>query len=345
MKHNSIRKMENFDNKLINACSVGNAALVKEFIATHWEKEDYAVVDNLGYSALHRAVDGNSLQCVRLLLETNLIDIGQKTSLGHTCLQLAVFEGVSCDIIRLLLKYDTEFRSIGCDFKALGYAVYKKSYPMVSAIIDTLQEMKFPFCNVLDALKDGIRSLKFNYDERSNSMEIFKKLMNAMVDETAEDFMQTVSDAVSANTSKFNDCIFYWCVHKWHLREDNEHRELVRLLVEDPEYRFNYPVIFGLHSGIRRYKVNVNLFAYRGAVIHVHILKDQIDRVEREVCYKVVKVLRPKVTMQCMFYNACSHLFDKIAATRSRIPLYTKSPSPVPTSITYNIDSWNKVVE
>lgn len=127
----------------------------------------------------------------------------------------------------------------------------------VSAIIDRLKGARIPFLSAIDLLKCIVRSLSFETDaHKLNSMRIFEKLMIQLESEDDPHFMEHVCELLLQNQHDGNECLFKWCVEKWHLADANENRDLVRELLDNPEYGFDYYTIFGLHSDIRHFPDN-----------------------------------------------------------------------------------------
>lgn len=295
------------DNKkldLHDACERGDVAFLRKYIEEPRKREDFAVIDEYGFPPLHYAVSSRSYECVELLLSTNLIDVGLKSKYGGNALGGAIFNN-SCNIIRLLLESDPSFASITPDFGHLDPDVDMYT-EIMETIVGTLEKMRFPFANAFHVLNNITRNFRFWGDEEEKQIEIFEKLVALVLDETSNDFMERVCDAITAcaNNYRYDEAasLMRYSVAKWHMTKKNEHCDLVRKLLENPELGFDENVIFFLHSDIRNGLMESESDFFMISIIGC-LLK--VDVKNRDVIDEVLDILWPKANMDVlpMIYN------------------------------------------
>lgn len=291
------------DSELLLACARGAVDYLQKYVAEHHEEKDFAVIDRRYWTPLHHAVNSKSFECVQILVSSGLVDVQLKAIFGLSCLDVAIENEVSSDIIELLLENDPNFSLIKSGFDPLGLAIEKNSLRMVEAIVNTLQKMKFSAAaaNDFDPLNRISRHLKFRTkDEGENSIKIFEKLIMFLFDEAAGDFMQHVCEVLLRHLDEVNELLFNWCIERYHLTEANQHRDLVQRLLNHPDLGVDRLVIFGLHSDIHYFgcKCDNGLNKY---YIHRRIIKNCLLKVDADGCdliNEVTTVLWPKVNMQ-----------------------------------------------
>lgn len=280
-------------NDFLTACEHGDISFLRKYVKDHRERKDFCVVDRDGWGPLHLAVFSNSLKCVRTLLTTKLVDIHLIGNFGDTCLDVGIGNNVSCDIIRLLLENDPNFYLIGRNFGS-----HPISLATMETIIDTLQQMRYPFSfEFLNASADHLRF----QTEKSKSIKIFKKLILLVVNETSASSstdMHRVYLALMQFPFEISECLFKWCIERWHLTERNEHRQLVRKLLDDPALGFHQNVIFFLHSELHSLGLNYTNYDSRFYLRNTLDCFLKLNTANRAIIDEVTNVLWPKVNMR-----------------------------------------------
>lgn len=282
-------------NDLLYACYHGDDEFLRHLVMDHRNEKDFAVTDDYGWTPLHLAVCSNSFECVKILLSTKLLCIDSKTNSYNTCLDLAVWRDISCDIIQLLIENDPNFSLIRSDLCPLQAAVEKNSLEMVKTIVGTLEQMHFSFDNLFECLFEAIALLRFQTDaEKSNSIEIFEILIGACIGTASNvDFMQRLSDVMLQCEFETMD-LYKWCIERYHLSEKNKHRDLVLKLLNNPDFGFDDYLIFALHSDIDHLIATESPYNFYQKLIlrllHVNIT-------DRDVIAEVMSVLWPKIDL------------------------------------------------
>lgn len=282
--------------ELLDACESGDVEFLRKYVAEHREKEDFTVVDEDGFGPLHYAVQSRSHECVEILLSTKLVDVGLKAACGANAFDSAIYWNVPCHTIRLLLENDPKFDLIPIDF---GYLEPDVDFftEIMEEIVDTLEKMRFPFANAFYFLNNITRNFHFwNDDEAARQIKIFDRLIGLVLDETADEFMDRVCEAIAACCDNYRideaESLMKWCIGKYHLSESNTHRDLVRKLLENPQFGFNVNVIFFLHSDIHDGLKCSNRFMRN---IVECLLKVELKN--RHVIDEVLDVLWPKANL------------------------------------------------
>lgn len=285
---------------LLRACRQGNADFLRTFVEEHQFEKYYAIIDENGWGPLHYAVDSDSAECVEILLSTGLVDIRSTTQswkLDHlTCIDIAIRKA-SSNILRLLLQNDPNFYLI----EKLCYR--RMTTDMVEVLMDTLEKMSFPF--TFGFITSIAEILPFKTDtEKVNSFRIFEKLVGLVADEKSNSFMQDMCNALLRCPYETREHLFEWCVQRYHLTEANQHRELVRRLLENPDFGFNHHIIFGLHS-----QINSIGFSGNSTISPIYFFDKifdcllKIDVSNRDIVKEVTSMIWPKVNNR-QFNNA-----------------------------------------
>lgn len=257
---------------LLSACSRGDVQFLKDYIEKNGERTKFQIYDNHNWGPLHHAVISNSLESVRLLLKSQLVDIRWKSYEGHTCLYVAIDRGVLSSIVKLLLKEDPELFNIPDNEKyfPIHKAISRNSLDIVQAIIQTLNEMNFPIndqfdleednCLILAARQKNLEMVKYilehikcdirhtndmemnavslvllpGYQEHDDiaACEIFKILLPMTYDLEAENSMQIMMWPLVLASYFSNRRMFNWLVDNFYLTELNDHHRLVRRLMD-----------------------------------------------------------------------------------------------------------------
>lgn len=280
-----------FENSdLLRACKESNVPDLRRFIEDHREKEDYNIVDEAnGYSPLHYAVESDSLECVKVLLSTRLLHIPSEADewlIDHiTYLDMAIGRD-SFEMVCLLLEFDPKFYSIKelIDRHSSQKAL---SLKMIEVIVETLESMKFPFS--IEFMASIAKSVHFRTFDTDKSIEIFKRLVVLVVDDARDGFMHRFYELFFRYPLKIGETLFEWFIAKWYLTEDNEHRNLVQKLMENPQFNFRPRVIFVLHSKIE--------FIERIPFIDVLDCLLEVDVAHQAVVREVMTILLPKVDL------------------------------------------------
>lgn len=126
---------------LLVACARGEYTFLKKYVEKNRERIKYQIYDNHSWGPLHHAVVSNSVDCIQLLLTSNLVDIRWRSYEGQTCLYVAVDRAVSCSIIRLLLETDPELYNIpdNENYYPIHKAISRNSLEIVQTMIETLK--------------------------------------------------------------------------------------------------------------------------------------------------------------------------------------------------------------
>lgn len=294
--------MQPDQTKLLNACCNGDLESIQKYIADYPNKVDFVFVDQSNWSPLHYVVTSNSYECVDALLSTNFLDIGLQSHSGRTCLDVAIACSVSSDIIRLLLEHDPHFDLIKTDKFGFVYM----SAELIETIIDTLQTMQFPFKNEYVLLNRLMTFLNFQTDAE-RSMNIFEKLIDLVLDEATDGFMQKMCELFFGHIEETSDHLLKWCIEKFHLSANNGHRELVQKLLNNPHFGFDSIVIFGLHSDIDFHTAGfASVMFCLGVIEGLH--KIDVSVAGRDVIDEVGEVLWPKMNVDQFSFVFYYHL-------------------------------------
>lgn len=256
---------------LLNACAAGDIDFLQKFVQKNRQKKRYALFDNHKWGPLHHAVASNSIDCVRLLLSLELLDTRLKSHEGQTCLFVAIDRGISCEIIKMLLKHTPELFNLPNNENVypIHAAVLRRSLEIVKTMIETLNEIEFPIQDQFDwddenSLFLAVRkkdlqmvdylmeNMKFDFkrtnetglnaaavallpDERgeneSITVRILQKLIPLCYDLNATDLMQNLILPITFS-SLFDQLAFDWFMEKWYLNERNTHSQLVQHSLE-----------------------------------------------------------------------------------------------------------------
>lgn len=137
---------------LLAACANGEYDFLRSYIERNPQKRKYEIFDNHRWGPLHHAVTSNSYDCVQLLLSTGLVDTRQKSYEGQTCLFVAVERGASQEIIKLLLRNDTELFNLPNNEHVfpIHRAIIRNSLETVRTMIETLNERRVPIVDHFD---------------------------------------------------------------------------------------------------------------------------------------------------------------------------------------------------
>lgn len=290
----------NQNHELLDACRRGDIEFLRKYVE-HKEKKDFAIFDENELGPLYWAVHSGSYECVELLISTKLIDVGVKTSYDRNALDCAIFKN-SCDMIRLLLKNDPNFDLITPTFGFLTQHE-EMSTEVMQTIIDTLEDMRFPFANAFEFLHNIVRNFDFSGDNEAKQIKIFERLVALVINETADDFMSRIFDALACAGSDERIILMRWCIAKWHSEERNKHHNLVQKLLKNPELGFNESVIFFLHSNIRDEVDESETLFFLKKIVEC-LLK--VDLNNRDVINEVLDVLWSKINTSVLwelYYN------------------------------------------
>lgn len=236
------------ESELLRACRDGNAADLQKFVEVHSEKEDYDICDeNEECGPLHFAVEANSVQCVKILLATQLVHVPSSSSYWlHDqiiYLDLATRKE-SFEIVGLLLRHDPNF------YWVKWFSMLALSAEMLAFYIDTLEEMGIASSSNFIKFEESILRICTIHEARSeHSIRIFKRLI-ALTEQPSK-LMQHMFDFVHLNALYTDDTVFKYCMKNWHLTEQNEHHALVRKLLDNPDIGLSPCIIFTIHSGIK----------------------------------------------------------------------------------------------
>lgn len=238
---------------LLRACNDGDIAFLRKFIEGHRDKKYFAIVDELHWGPLHYAIYSRSYECVAFLLSTGLVDTRSRDLFGRSCLSISIDYDIPSDIVQLVLMTDPNFYFIEGDLEALRSAVAENQTRIVTTIVDTMLKLTIEYKNTYNILFRQIAHLRFETDaERSDSIAIFAKMISLeKIDESER--MHRVCSLLLRNANPGNECLFKWCVERWHLKERNAHRSLVRKLLNNPDFGFDYYIIYALHSDIHHF--------------------------------------------------------------------------------------------
>lgn len=225
------------------------------------------------------------------IAETDLNDLMQKGQVYFSQGKM-YFKNDSTDI-QLMLKSDPNFVLIRNDFGPILTEIEKKSLVTLETIVGTLEQMKFPFS--FDFLNRMTANLRFQTDAgKLGSIKIFAKLIGLIGDETSVGFMQRIYEALMQSGDGGNECLFKWCIEKWHLGTKNKHRDLVEKLLRHPNLGFDYFIMFGLHSDISSIPAERGLNSYYRKLISCLL---QVDIANKTLIDEVTNILLPKLDM------------------------------------------------
>lgn len=289
----NVRIIENpLENALLNACRRADVDFLRKFIQENRTEAAFAIADTYGLGPVHYAASSRSYECVKILLETKLVDIQFKS--GHprawTCFDVAIHRQ-SWDIARLLLNHDPNFDLVRkINDRLPRYAKF------IESLLDLLEEMSFPFSNDFHLLALLARALTFESDDaKTRSMTIFSKLIGLVVDEAENNFMQGIFVALQQNRAKDNKHLFMWCIERWYLSERNKHRDLVQKLIDNLDAGFDIYTILCLHSDIDSTTVPGYATFYTRQIFESILNGLLQSSVDREVVNGVIVALWPKV--------------------------------------------------
>lgn len=289
----------NHYNDLMFACMLGDVEFLLDFIDRNREKKNFMLVDETGWSPIFYAIAGDSYECTEILLSSQLVDIRFEAEREYTCLDVAVDQEASCDIIRLLLECDPNFYFIRSFSEALEKAVKKHSLEMVETIVGTLQQMGFSkddSCHYTYLVSHIVDSYLQSDAERPKLTKILEILIGFVFDESRSDFMQGICDIFLRHLYKDVKSLFEWSIRKWHLADTNKHRDLVKHLVENSDYRIDHYIIFCLHSGIFR----IGSDKYEKTFYSKKVLDCllEVNNADRHVISEVAHVMWQKIDMR-----------------------------------------------
>lgn len=295
-------------NVLLEICKHGDVDGLRQFIENHRSRKDFTVFDpETGGSPLHVAVASDSIGCVKMLLSTKLVYTLSKDFSNRTCLDVAVENGASQEMIRLLTATDADLCLIGRNIRPLIVAIQQGSVEKLQEHVKRLNQLNYPFSNPVRFLEH----MSLHIDKyKSNSAKIFEILVNLVVDISDGTFMQDISQILLTKCYYF---LHESCIENWYLAEANEHRDLVRRLLENPTLGFDHFVIFGLHSGITsltwyRYAALVG-FTYGNRVLQ-NLL--EVDTANSDVIDEVTAVLWPKIDDKLLVHEFQQLLMDSL---------------------------------
>lgn len=298
----SIRRVRLEESELLLACERGDATFLRQFVNNHRQREDFAFVDRQYFGPLHYAVASHSYECVEILLSTGHIHPSPGPRRAQpsrmTALDIAIRfkhrdrSATTHDIIRLLLQNDPTF-----------YLIRNSSYflrrprvdlDVMRTIVDTLQTMNFQFTNEFGLLGAVLRGLRFDNDADALETEKFYDKVDSLVCSQGADMQQLCESLMSHHETKLVE----WCIKKYHLTEGNEHRELVRKLLDNPSFGFDAYLLFGLHSGIRHlYEESTQNADIR---FYDNIIKAllNVNTANRDVVNEFADILWPKLKIE-----------------------------------------------
>lgn len=264
------------ESHLLKACARGDVDFLRGF---HEEGGNFAVVSELGWGPLHYAIRSDSFECVYFLVSNELADIRVK-AFGHTCMDLAIDHDVSCYIIRFLLENDHNFYfmkyylSYDPLSKSIRQSFVTQSTEIFETIVDTLKNMDYTALNIF--LDGSLGILRFETAaQESISMKIFEKLMSVEYNEN--NFIVYTTRNMLSNRRWAKECLCKLAVEKWYLVERNEHRDLVRLLIENRDCGIDYYHMLILYSNAffdHAFKLRSNLRDF---------LKINLDKIYRDI--------------------------------------------------------------
>lgn len=291
-------------NELLVACGNSDVSSLQQFINHHREESDFAVVDADGFGALHYAVLRQSYECVRLLLSTRLINIELKTASELTCLDAAIMGKVPCNIIRLLLENDPNFRLVQNEgfAQVLADTIKQATLYRVETIVGMLQQMNISFPVAMNVLTYVSCALRFKTRvKKAISIGIFKKFLTLVTDKSGNDSVQRVFQMLLRCKFNVSFELMEWCMEKWHLSNGNRNNSLVqRLIFVRRKFDFDVRIIFALHSDIKYLGESTDEMCeeyeidFLELMIHSFLDADVDDKIVGEVA----NVLWPKVNAQ-----------------------------------------------
>lgn len=222
---------------------------------------------------MHRAVLKNSLETVQTMIETlNEMKATFQDQFDwdyENCLFLAA-RTVNLQIMEYLLatkKHDPKlFNSVGLNVITV----------------------------VLLPCEDDVEN------ETYKRFEIFKKLIPLTYDLSASDCIQQMMLPISFTCIFKRREIFQWIIEQFYLSELNEHRDLVRKMMDSLQLvDFDFQkIMIALHSQLKRFVVIEN-DQLKNDILYAHIFNDlrNIFKFDRTLFGEIFNVMRPKLDL------------------------------------------------
>lgn len=166
-----------FSCSFLNACGSGDVVYVSECIKEMSPKDIKNAFDNHKFGPIHHAVRGHSIECLRLLLAVNSLNVREKTYEGCTPLMVAVENECAIDIIRLLIEFDPELINVPNNEEVfpMHLAITNhRSLDIVKLMVETLKKNNLPLIDHIDL--DGDSSILLA--ARANHFEILEYLID-----------------------------------------------------------------------------------------------------------------------------------------------------------------------
>lgn len=178
---------------LMAACRRGDLEFLRLYVRRHRNVRRYQITDNHRWGPLHHAVVSNSLACVELLLSlSRFIDPRRPTFEGQTSLMIAIDRQVSPNIIRALLRRDTELFNIPNNEQVypIHLAIERNNFEIVRALIETMRELGRSVQQQVDL--EGEHSLHIAARHRN------EQIINYLIENTEMDYRHRNANGLTA---------------------------------------------------------------------------------------------------------------------------------------------------